>query len=402
MRLLDFPLALLPLAWATQIASAEDLSLMHFWASPGEMRAVDEIAKSAARAGLTLKNAQVPGDFIELRSALLASLLQDTPPDASQWIVGNELGTLIDDGVMIEVQADRVDLEQVLLPILYTSLRYRDGLSSMPVGIHIENFVVFNTEAFDKIGRPVPTSWAELLEAAPALDAAGIQPLVMSGQAWQMQNLFPNILSSLLSVEDFRDYLDATVPPGQLRAEINETFRILAGLRAYAPGELPDIDHVAGAAMVSRGEAAAYGLGDYVVPELLPGAPLFCTLSPGAPAVLMGVDGIAFVNKHDAGKKKLIRAFVDDFYGNGGATDYAAAKGGVSVLAADYLKEPDEGCAGQSRRGWDKATGHLMLGGDAWQSHLRIVGKFTVEFLSTQSMSPEEATETLLALMQKM
>lgn len=402
MKSLKLPLAFLSAVCAAHMASAEDLRLLQFWYSPGELRAVNEIAKSAARAGLTLTDVPVSGDFTELRSALLASLLEETPPDAAQWIVGDELSKLIDDGVMIEVHANRVDLEKVLLPILYDAVRYKDGLSNMPVGIHIENFVVFNTGAFDRIGRPVPTSWAELLEAAPALDAAGILPLVVSGQAWQMQNLFSNVLSSQLSADEFRDYLEASAPPQDLRDQIKETFRILAGLRAYAPDELPDIDHVTGAAMVSRGEAAAYGLGDYVVPELLPGAQIVCTLSPGSPTVLMGVDGLVFVNNHDAGKEKLIRGFVDDFYSNGGATAYVAAKGGVSVLAADHLKEPGDGCAGQSQRAWNAAAGRLMISGNDWQNHLRIVGKFTVEFLSRQNMSPEEATRTLLALMQRM
>lgn len=203
---------------------------MHFWSSPGELRAVDQIRNSAARAGLILKEAPVPGDFTDLRSALLASLISETPPDATQWIVGDELDALIDSGVMSEVRSDRIDFAAVMVPELYQAVKRPGGLSNLPLGIHIENFVVFNSLAFAKIGRPVPKSWAELLEAAPALSAAGIQPLVMSSQTWQMQNLFPNILSSLLSAREFYDYLNNPLPPVELRAQIEETFRILAGL----------------------------------------------------------------------------------------------------------------------------------------------------------------------------
>lgn len=402
MRPWNFLCAALGLAGLAEMALAEDLRFMHFWASPGELRAVEEIRKSAARAGLTLTEAPVPGDFTDLRSAMLASVISKTPPDATQWMVGDELEILIGSEVLIGVTSDRVDFPTVLLPEIYDAVKRPGGLTSLPLGIHIENFVVFNTEAFAKVGLPVPRSWAELLDAAPALDRAGIQPLVMSSQSWQMQNLFPNILSSLLSAEDFRGYLNDTLPPETLRPQMEETFRILAGLRAYAPTPLPDIGHVAGAEMVSRGEAAAYGLGDYLVPELLPSAALFCTLSPGASVVLMGVDGMAFVNRHDAGKERLIEAFVYDFYMNGGATDYVRAKGGVSVLAADQGKAPDGSCASQSQRGWNEATAHLLLSGDAWQNHLRIVGKFTADFVADGTMPPAQAADTLLRLMGKM
>ncbi|MFV0384421.1 MAG: ABC transporter substrate-binding protein [Paracoccus sp. (in: a-proteobacteria)] len=384
------------------VAMAEDLRFMHFWSAPGELRAVEEIRKSAARAGLKLVDVTIEGDFNDLRSALMAALMGNDPPDAAQWIVGDELGKLIDSGYLLPVEDERMDFASVLVPEIYEAARLGHGLSNLPLGIHIENFIVFNRQAFDRIGRPVPRSWPELLEDAPALHQAGIVPLVMSSQAWQMQNLFPNILSSLLSAEEFQHYLTDELPPEDLRPQIEETFRIIAGLRSFAPTPLPDIAFTEGARMVSTGEAAAYALGDYVVPELLDGAPVVCAVSPGTDAILLGVDGMVFVNRDNPEKQRLSKDFVYDFYMHGGASEYVARKGGVSVLALDHQQPADDTCRGQSRRGWDNTANRYWLNGDSWQNHLRIVGKFTTDFAMSATMSPAEATDELLRLMRNM
>lgn len=391
-------LALLP-CLAMPATAGEDLRFMHFWASPGELRAVDVLRKSAARAGLDLVDIAIDGDFIDLRSALLASLITGNPPDAAQWIVGDELDELIDGGFLMPVQDNRLDFARLLVPEVYRAVHREDGLSNLPLGIHIENFVVFNRQAFARINRPVPRGWAEFLDDAPALHRAGITPLVMSSQSWQMQNLFPNILSALVDADQFHRYLTDPAPPQDLRPQIVETFRIIAGLRAFAPDPLPDLAFTEGAAMVSRGQAAAYALGDYVVPELLPDAPVTCMVSPGADAVLLGIDGMAFARRGDARMDRLKQDFAVDFYTRGGASDYVAQKGGVSVLAADHEANPGTDCAGQSLRGWKGTPNRYRMDSDSWKNHLRIVGRFTTDFVTDMRLSPTEAADEMLRLM---
>ena len=73
----------------------------------------------------------------------------------------------------------------------------------MPVNIHSWQWMWLSNKAFEEAGVPVPTSWAELVAAGPALEAAGKVPLAMGKQPWQQHGAVDVLMVAIAGPEIF-------------------------------------------------------------------------------------------------------------------------------------------------------------------------------------------------------
>ncbi len=65
--------------------------------------------------------------------------------------------------------------------------------------------VWYNTALFDQAGVDIPTTTDELIDAAAALRAAGVQPFAIGGNDWSGQKLLLQIAQSYLSPDDAKE-----------------------------------------------------------------------------------------------------------------------------------------------------------------------------------------------------
>ena len=79
-------------------------------------------------------------------------------------------------------------------PILDASLR--DGhLYALPVNIHGQNWLFYNTKVFADAGVAEPKTWSDVITAGKALRAKGLIALAHGGQSWQDHRLFDAVLA---------------------------------------------------------------------------------------------------------------------------------------------------------------------------------------------------------------
>ncbi|HET6560398.1 MAG TPA: extracellular solute-binding protein [Marmoricola sp.] len=207
---------------------------------PSILESLSEDECAAENDALPLEIETVPQTQLDQKLQLLAG--QDALPVS--FAAGNtpqlvqeldEAGHLLD----FEATFEELGVSDRINPAAVDTIKalYGGNFNVLPYQYNIEGFW-YNTQIFEENGIEVPTTWAELEEAAAALDEAGIQPLSASGeQGWPLTRLISGYL--------FRD-----LGPDALQAV------------ADGGAELTDPEYVAAAEEVAGlGEAGYFGEG---------------------------------------------------------------------------------------------------------------------------------------------
>ena len=109
----------------------------------------------------------------------------------------------------------------------------------MPVNIHGQNWLWYNTKVFADAGVEPPKTLPELLAAGEKLKATGVIPLALGGQPWE-RILFNSVAGRPGGADLFRKvYGDATIDAvkSDKFKEVAEIFGKLRGLvDAGSPG----------------------------------------------------------------------------------------------------------------------------------------------------------------------
>lgn len=118
--------------------------------------------------------------------------------------------TWIDNGLVVPVDEYLADwglADRILPDALAEWTRDSDGRIQ---GIPFEGYqwpVWYNTALLEQAGVEIPTTIDELLDAATALRAAGVQPFSIGGNDWSGQKLFLQIAQSYLPADDAKAIL---------------------------------------------------------------------------------------------------------------------------------------------------------------------------------------------------
>src|SRR5690606_29276726 len=65
------------------------------------------------------------------------------------------------------------------------------------INMHRQNWIWANKSALDKAGVSQPKTWAELIESGEKLRAAGVIPLAMGDEPWQIQVIFDALVADI-------------------------------------------------------------------------------------------------------------------------------------------------------------------------------------------------------------
>ncbi len=342
------------------VPGAVPLDVLHWWTSASERRAADQLAAHLAQAGVQWKDAAIPGGGgMAAVKVLKSRVLLGDPPDVAQ-LIGTTLTDWADIGLVLPLGgvAQRQRWAQVLFPTVLELVSYQGEVIAAPLGLHRINTLLYHRRALARAGVAPPRSWAQLEQAARALQAQGVRPLAWSDEPWQVATVFEAVLLGEAGAPLYRELMVQRRPSAWLDARVEAALLRLRWLRTLA-GE-PPVERVwsENARALQQGQAAFMLMGDWAKGELLAwgaqiGRDFGCVEVPGTPGMhLYSVDTLAMLRgarAREAVQEKVAEVVV----GVAAQSAYNRIKGSVPVRR-DIDPSTLDACA---RDSWETFAG---------------------------------------------
>ncbi|WP_334044582.1 ABC transporter substrate-binding protein [Burkholderia ambifaria] len=287
------------MAGAVAAQAAENVTVLHWWTSGGESKAVGVLKDDLQKQGYVWKDFAVAGGAgAAAMTALKTKVISGDSPSAAQ-IKGPLIQDWADQGVLVNIDSAAGDWKQNLPPEIDKIIKYKGHTVAAPFSVHRVNWLYINKAALDKIGAKVPTTWPEFFAVADKLKAAGIQPVAMGGQPWQDLTLWEDVVLSqgpAFYKKALVDLDQATLNSPQM-VSVFDTVRKIQG---YFDTGRNGRDWNLATAMVINGKAGMQFMGDWAKGEFenagkKAGKDYICAAVPGtANSYTFNVDSFVF------------------------------------------------------------------------------------------------------------
>ncbi len=299
--------ALFALGAAQAGAQEMKAEVIHWWTSGGESAAVKVFADKFTEAGGTWVDTAIAGGE-NARTAGINRIVGGDPPTAMQFNTGKQFDELVANGLLRDLDdlAAQEHWQKVLPAAILKAITREGKVYAVPVNIHGQNWLWYNTKIFKDAGLEPPKTFADLVALGPKLKDAGVIPLAQGGQPWQERLLFNAILLEDAGSDIYRQVLtgedpDAVRSDGFRKAA--ETFGELRGLvdEGSAGRNWNDATN-----LVITGKAAVQMMGDWAKGEFIaagqtPDQEYGCTVLGGG--YVMGGDVFVFPKIDDPAQK---------------------------------------------------------------------------------------------------
>lgn len=348
--------------------------LMHLWKDDIESPALAVLRNTVQGAGLKWIEHRVDGNYYGVRTAFAERLAMGIPPDATFWIGGSSLADFVSNGTFrgLDGTPELVKLKSSLQPSVLAALTFGHGLSAVPLGIHIQNYVVMNKTAYQRASIPMPRTWKELISSAPALQRIGVTPLSMSDQPWQIRFLFGSILAEQMGAEAFQEFLKAENPdqlPPTFHSKLIDALTVFDQLRGLTNDDYQNLSWGEATRRVKVGRAAAVVLGDFMTPIFEDESSFACGLAPGNSFAIWSIDVLAFPRLADAAQTAIQDRAIKALIAPTALHDYIAKKGGLPATVES--PSPDfNHCANTAIGFWNSSIAKVNIDAHDWSDRL--------------------------------
>lgn len=212
-------------------ASAVDLEVTHWWTSGGEAAAVKVFADSFnALGGDTWVDGAIAGSGGVARPIIISRITGGDPMGATQLNHGRQAEELVEAGLMLDLTdvANAEGWRNKVRPVSLLDSCTVDGrIYCVPVNIHSWQWLWISLDAYRKAGVTPPKNWNDFVASAPKLRQAGIVPLALGKQPWQVSGMFGVILVGLGGIDLWKEInvnKNADVAAGATMKAIWEAF----------------------------------------------------------------------------------------------------------------------------------------------------------------------------------
>ncbi|MCB1637713.1 MAG: carbohydrate ABC transporter substrate-binding protein [Thiothrix sp.] len=394
----------LPVQAATPAAESIEVELTHWWTSPGEQAALNEIRKAVEKRGARFIATPID-TYDHLRERIIERLAQGYPPAMTQWLAGRDMLALVEvDAIEPAPSHWRGEaLEDILYPEVLAEVALNGAIAGIPVGVHIQNTAFYNAAIYRQLGLTMPDSWAMFLQQAPRIKAAGFTPIALSDEPWQLRFIFNDMLMGKTGSAGFQRFYDERNPVGDMRSTVREVMTTFLSLRRFVdPGHVGRLWSKATAEVIA-GQAAMQVMGDFAKGEmtaygLKPERDFLCALAPGAgETMLYAMDSFVLLKIEDAKLKQGQRLLFDVMLDPKLQAAFNSRKGGIPVRYGVDTGQLDS-CSGRLYKVWvrrDKSS--LRLPDTAGRLRLSFV-QDTLYKAWTQGWDAGRATDELVQL----
>jgi len=217
---------------------ATDLEVTHWWTSGGEAAAVKVFADAFNAGGDNWVDSAIAGSGSVARPIIVSRILGGEPMGATQLNHGRQAEELVAEGLMLDLTelAEKEGWQDLVRPAKLLESCTLDGkIYCVPVNIHSFQWMWTSLEAYEKAGVEAPTDWNSFVASAPELREAGITPLAVGNQAWQVNGMFGVLQVGLGGIELWRKTIvdrDSDALRSQEMADIWSAFGDARSLQA--------------------------------------------------------------------------------------------------------------------------------------------------------------------------
>ncbi|GHD55402.1 ABC transporter substrate-binding protein [Jeongeupia chitinilytica] len=270
---------------------AADIEVLHWWTSPGESRALQALRQHVNAAGYRWNDFGVIGGGGENALGVLRTrALSDNLPTAAaaggaqvqEWARQDLLG---DVSTVAHAQA----WSTVLPPGLDAMTRIGNRYVAVPLGVARINMLWSNSAVLRRFKARPPQNWSEFFPLAEKLGRAGIVPLAVGQQNWQLATLFESIVLAEAGTDLYRQVFVTPVAGASGDPRFLRALTVFKRLKPYTNAQGPGREWNQVAADVIEGRAAMTVLGDWAKGEFSAagkraGRDYLCTAAPGTAA----------------------------------------------------------------------------------------------------------------------
>ena len=370
--------------------------LMHLWITNKEALAVTALSTPMKKAGVNWEEHLHMTSFFDMQKEYAERVALGYPPTGVHWIGGNGLRQLVDNGLfrLIKNVSGKPPFEEILLPEVYEVVKYKNGITTLPIGIHLQNHMVYNKDIFQQLGLVVPATWEQLINDLGKIHAAGFTPITMSDQRWQIRFLFFSILSAKVSAKEFVSFLNKEKNVGQWHPQIVDALSILKKLKPFVNSDNKGLNWAVSTGHLTSGKAAMSFLADFSSLLYADDKRFSCALPPGNDYVIWAFDSIALTKTSNpievAGQDAMI--VVANSIEN--LQKYVGWKGGIPV----HKWKNEQGinrCSLQSIAIWKRAKDKIHIGSE-WTLSLNIISAIVQKFWRGGAYPIEQAADEII------
>ena len=384
-------------------ASATELEVTHWWTSGGEAAAVKVFADAFNASGNTWVDGAIAGGG-NARPIIISRISGGDPMGATQLNTGRDAEDLVKAGLMTDLTelAEKEGWADIIRPAkLLDACRYEGRIYCVPVNIHSFQWMWLNRGVFEDNGMAVPTNWNEFAAAAPKLREAGVIPLAVGGEPWQINGMAGVFTVALGGVDLYRKVNADKSAEAAASPEMTQVFEAIAAAR-----DMVDDGYVGrawndAATMVITGKAGAQIMGDWAQGEFgvagqTAGKEYDCLPGLGVHPVLdTGGDAFYFPKPADD-NPDIVKAQFDLaslLVSKAVQVDFNLKKGSLPIRGDIDLSAAND-CMKKGLAILDNPDNILPSGEQTWSPDTQ--GQFEdlwVEFFNDPGMTPQEAQE---------
>ena len=229
-------------------------------------------------------------------------------------------------------------------------------MMAVPIGIHRVNWLWINQPIFDRLKLEPPRSWPELLAVARRLKAAGITPLAMGDDPWQLAILFESIALGEGGSDFYRRAFVNLEPDALTGPRMQQVLLRFHSLRPFLPANHVGLKWNQATQMLIEGQAAMQLMGDWTKGELIaageiPGQRIRCLPAPGTTGRFSyNLDSLALFRQTNDASDQAQQRFAELLMTPEFQRDFNRVKGSIPVLAEMDLAgfDPCARLAGQA------------------------------------------------------
>lgn len=371
---------------------------LHMWVTKEEAHALRAFSDPVKAHGVNWTENQVSTNFLGVRDLFAFRLALGTPPSGLLWLGGDQPSPLFDLHMLrpIPNQVGERSFSDGLIPEVYNEVRSGDSILLLPVGIHLQNRMLYNHEVLARLNLPMPKTWQDLLNIAPTLGQNGVHVIALSDQRWQLRFLIASIMSEQFSYDEMREFLAGPDSADNFKAQLQRSIEIFLALRPYASPTSRDQNWTGVVEHIIVGDSFAAFLGDFVAPLLVHDPAVRCTAAPGNDYVIWSFDTIALVAGDDpaviAGQQQLIETVIDPQH----QQEYILRKGGVPAYHGldTSLMDP---CSLASMQSWERTNTKILLSASQWTHTLDMIASILQPAWRDPDTNPADTTADLIA-----
>ena len=306
---------------STSAFAQQKAEVLHWWTSAGESASVKVFADQFTKAGGTWVDNAIAGGA-NARTAGINRMVGGNPPTMMQFNTGKQFDELVTNDLVRDVdEIAKTGKWREIMPKPIVDATVREGkFFAVPVNIHGQNWMFYNTKIFADAGLEVPKTFPELVETGEKLKAKGIIPIALGGQPNWEHNLFRAVLVGHGGADMFRKLYGARDPQITKDPKFKETVELFGKMRALVDPGSPGRNWNDATALVITNKAAMHFNGDWAKGEFIAagqtaGKEYGCTVVGREPKLQIGGDVFVFPATKDkeqlAIQNKLIQVLLD-------------------------------------------------------------------------------------------